>query len=226
MALKTSTSSGPRSSRRCASDRARLGPRRAGRLHRRGRSTDMPPPVRDDAIASIDALDPASGSASRSARRSSHSSARWRSRRTTPTSSRRDRRRRGRLGGDRLRPAGRAAAPQGLVVAGGFVKDRFEVVVVGSGAGGGVVAGELGAARPRRPPPRGGPAPDGGRLRPLGGEGEPHVLVAAPLRPPCPTATWSRSSPGAASAGRRRSTRRWRCGRTSRTSPSGTARAA
>src|SRR5436190_4433247 len=52
-------------------------------------------------------------------------------------------RRGGRLGGDRLRPAGGAAPAQGLVLPGGGVKDRFDVVVVGSGAGGGVVAGEL-----------------------------------------------------------------------------------
>src|SRR5262249_50216444 len=52
-------------------------------------------------------------------------------------------RRAGRLGGDRLQPAGGAAAAQGLVVPGNRMKDRFDVVVVGSGAGGGVVAGEL-----------------------------------------------------------------------------------
>ena len=49
----------------------------------------------------------------------------------------------GRLGGDRLRPAGRTAPAEGLVVPGHRMKDRFDVIVVGSGAGGGVVAGEL-----------------------------------------------------------------------------------
>ena len=52
----------------------------------------------------------------------------------------------GRVGGDRLPlPAGRSHQ-QGLVVSGGAVmsaNERFDVVVVGSGAGGGLVAGEV-----------------------------------------------------------------------------------
>ena len=51
-----------------------------------------------------------------------------------------------RLAGDRLRLSAGHPAEQGLVVPGGrrmSVSQRFDVVVVGSGAGGGVVAGEL-----------------------------------------------------------------------------------
>src|SRR5262249_36471730 len=49
----------------------------------------------------------------------------------------------GRVGRDRLQLAPRDQAAQGLVLPGHRVKDSFDVVVVGSGAGGGVVAGEL-----------------------------------------------------------------------------------
>src|SRR4029079_11255494 len=49
----------------------------------------------------------------------------------------------GRLGRDRLQQSARDPACAGLGVYGDRVKDRFDVVVVGSGAGGGVVAGEL-----------------------------------------------------------------------------------
>ena len=49
----------------------------------------------------------------------------------------------GRVGGDRLQLAARNPARQGLVVPWDLMTERFDVVVVGSGAGGGVVAGEL-----------------------------------------------------------------------------------
>ena len=49
----------------------------------------------------------------------------------------------GRVGRDRLQLAARDPAAQGLVLPGDRVKEDFDVVVVGSGAGGGVVAGEL-----------------------------------------------------------------------------------
>ena len=48
-----------------------------------------------------------------------------------------------RVGRDRLQHAARDATREGLVVPGDRMSERFDVVVVGSGAGGGVVAGEL-----------------------------------------------------------------------------------
>ena len=74
--------------------------------------------------------------------------------------------------------------------------ERFDVVVVGSGAGGGVVAGELADRGRQRAPARARSAQDRGRLHALGGEGDARPLVADPVR-----------------ADRRR---RRRCGRTAR----------
>ena len=185
----------------------------------------MPPPVRDGAIASIDALDPERlGEQERTPEFAFVRALACEAFYSDFVEPGRDVD--GAWAEIDFDPAGRAAAPQGLVVAGSFVKDRFEVIVVGSGAGGGVVAGEL--------------AQRGRDVLLL--EAGPHLTAVdfdrweakanarrsggRSASAPCPTATWSRSSQGAASAGRPRSTRRWRCGRTSRTSPSGTARAA
>ena len=85
--------------------------------------------------------------------------------------------------GDRLQLTARDAARQGLVVPRDQrMSDRFDVVVVGSGAGGGVVAGELAAPRARRPAARGRAPSHGGRLHALGGQGDTRPLVAHPLR--------------------------------------------
>ena len=62
------------------------------------------------------------------------------------------------------------------------MSERFDVVVVGSGAGGGVVAGELADRGRQRAPARARPAQDGGRLHALGGEGDARPLVADPVR--------------------------------------------
>ena len=59
------------------------------------------------------------------------------------------RRRRRRVGRDRLQHPPRHAVGEGLVLPRHRVNERFDVVVVGSGAGGGIVAGEL-AERGRR----------------------------------------------------------------------------
>ena len=105
------------------------------------------------------------------------------------------------------------------------MKDRFDVIVVGSGAGGGVVAGEL--------------AERGRDVLLL--EAGPHLTAVDfdrweakathqfwwPIRFGfLPDGDASRSSPAGASAGRRRSTRRWRCGPTRRTWRSGIRRPA
>ena len=84
-----------------------------------------------------------------------------------------------------------------------------------------------GRARPARPQRAAAgvrPAPDRGRLHALGGEGDLRAVLADPLR-----ADRRRRrrrgracSAAAASAAARPSTRRWRCARTPRTSPSGT----
>ena len=118
----------------------------------------------------------------RAARRSSASSARSRSRRTTRDFVAPGKRRAGRLGGDRLQLAARDAPRQGLVVPGDRMKSDFDVVVVGSGAGGGVVAGELAQRGRDVLLLECGPHLTGGRLHALGGEGDARPLLAAPLR--------------------------------------------
>ena len=222
---------GPRRGGRGAlrADRPRLGPGRPGRLRRRAADRHAARRCATGALAAIDALAPAAAGAPR----------RWPSMSGRPSSRfvralaieayysdfvAPGKEGAGRLGGDRLQLAARDAPDQGLVVPGGRMRERFDVVVVGSGAGGGVVAGEL--------------AQRGRDVLLL--ETGPHLTAADftrweakathdlfwPLRlAPLPGGEHaSRSSPAAASAGRRRSTRRWRCARTSRTSRSGTPR--
>ena len=104
------------------------------------------------------------------------------------------------------------------------MSERYDVIVVGSGAGGGVVAGEL-AERGRRccssRPARTAPPPTsrgGRRTRRMicGGRSR------SPSRPTVRCSRRCRCSGAAASAGRRRSTRRWRSAPPRRTTRSGT----
>ena len=62
------------------------------------------------------------------------------------------------------------------------MSERYDVIVVGSGAGGGVVAGELARARAQRAADRGRPVQDGRRLHALGGAGDARDVVADRVR--------------------------------------------
>ena len=137
-------------------DRARLRAGRAPRSTSTRCSPGCPTAPRAGVLAAFDALgrrrDGGAEALARASarRRSSGPCARSRARPSTATSSRPGARRARRLAGDRLQPpARRAAATRTGRTWGSRMSERFDVVVVGSGAGGGVVAGEL-AERGRR----------------------------------------------------------------------------
>ena len=108
----------------------------------------MPPPVRDGALASIDALAPAAAQGAdalaEKAQTPEFGFVRALAIEAYYSRLRRAREgRTGRVGGDRLQLAARDAPREGLVVARDRMTAAYDVVVVGSGAGGGVIAGEL-----------------------------------------------------------------------------------
>ena len=87
-----------------------------------------------------------------------------------------------RVGRDRLQHSSRHAAGEGLVLPGHRMSERFDVVVVGSGAGGGIVAGELAERGRRVLLLECGPHLHRGRLHALGGEGHARPVLADALR--------------------------------------------
>ena len=110
--------------------------------------TGMPPPVRDGALAAIDALAPAAEQGADALAEHARTPEFGFIRALAIEAYYSDfvapgQRRAGSVGRDRLQLAAREAPREGLVVSGGRMKSDFDVVVVGSGAGGGVVAGEL-----------------------------------------------------------------------------------
>ena len=127
----------------------------------------------------------------------------------------------GRLGGDRLQLAARDAPREGLVVPGDRMKDRVRRRRRGIGRGGRRRRRRARAARPRRAAARDRPAPAPPPTSPAGRRRRRTTSGGRCGSRRFRTASWSRSSPAAASAARRRSTRRSRCAPTSVTSPSG-----
>ena len=148
MALRTLDASAPRPWRRLCElivpGSSRVGPV----VYVDALLTGMPPPVRDGALAAIDALAPAAAQGA-DALAEHVQTPEFGFVRALAIEAYYSRLRRagqgraGSVGGDRLQLAARDAPREGLVVPGDRMKERFDVVVVGSGAGGGVVAGEL-----------------------------------------------------------------------------------
>ena len=149
--------------------------------------TGMPPELQGAVLAAIDALAPAAASGAEALAEHERTpefgfSAPSRSRRSTATSSRPGKDGPGAWAEIDFNSPLATRLTQGLVVPGDRMRDRFDVVVVGSGAGGGVVAGELAQRGRDVAAARGRPAPHRRRLHALGGEGDPRPLVAAPAR--------------------------------------------